>query len=471
MVERKRLILVLFGALGLVVATSALAWACTGRANIRLDPANGDAGSSVTVHGNEFLRGEVDIYWDSVSASRYLGTAEATGGSRTAEFTKTVSVPENAGGGDHTVVARTSEPDSSGSSYQAQAVYTVDSPQESSADPSQEQESSGDPSPESSGSPSSQTSGSPSQESSESPSQESSGEPSQQTSGTTSQETSGSNSQETSGAASQDRSRDGTSEPNSVPAMGPGEEDNEEPGAPSQEGEPGAADQPDRQTVGGADSASGDGGGGDGERSQIGPGGGDTAASQPQNDPAGAENRQQVAPDVSEPAPSGESSATEADDAPASANQGTVETDSGEAVFGGSVGASGDTEQTQAPEPTDEGPEPVTAPSEEQSGGFSIPEAMRSAAADTAEDETLTPGSAGGDLWSGLESGETPSLTDEALADDESVSRTDGLPGALTAGVALLGLGLVTLVAGLGTAAVRRRQPAVARTRNRSQER
>lgn len=426
MMARKRTLIVLLGTLGLLLLGSAFAWACTDRASIQLDPRNGPAGGQITVRGGSFIEGEVDVYWDSVTPANHLATVEATDpqgdGSDSGSFSTQVTIPQAREGSSHTIVARSSA-DDNGAHYTASKSFNVTASMDEGSD---ESTSGGDGSQETSGGETSQTSGS---GSSQSPENEAT---SQESSGVTSQETSAADGRE------QERTRGGSSESSSVPGLGSGQEDS-------------------------ADTVE--------EGSQE-PATAEEGSQEPAQAEEPAQERQHVGPDEqAAPAPSTSQQPEQPENTPASANTGAVENDSGETVFGGSVGASDSNQQAQQPapaaeeqpstaeqpSPADEGPEAVAA-EPNQSSGFSVPEAMRG----TPEQGAMQPSetSAGNDLWSGLESGDTPTLSGEdAVAGSESP--TDGFTGALTLGASLLGLGLVTLFAGLGTMAVRRRrQPA-----------
>lgn len=459
--RKRSLLFPLFAAVGVVLATGAVAWACTSDSWIRIDPTSGIPGATVQVDGGSFVNGQVHLYWDSVTSSSHLKSVDTDQVSEGEEspgasgFSTTVTIPEDAQPGEHAIVAR-SDPDDEGTRYNSAEAFEVvedDSPSEPSEDGSND--ASGDSSPQSSGDPSPETSGDSSEETSSSPSQS--------TSGTTSQEASGQTGQESSGEASQpnaippsqrqpERPRDpaqaddtGTS-PDGA-AQTPDADADPGAGEPATSGSDPAADQgepetpsqaPDRQTVGEAPSR--------------------------QEDP----NRQTVGDD-STPAPSPEpapSVAQTPDDEAGSAAAATPDASEQSAeppVTDDSVGAGEEQDRQPA-----EAEEPVAADSE-RTAGFSVPEAMR-IGPDGSTAQTPSTGSASGDLWSGLQAGDTPSLTPDAAVDDESAN--EGMSGALTAGVAMLALGSILLLGGVGaTAARRRRQPATAATRSRERRR
>lgn len=82
-------------AVAVVVATS-LAWACSPSAYVEVNPATGPVGSTVTVTGNAFNSGPVEIRWNAISG-RSLGTAAGPG------FSVGVKIPEAKPGG-HVIV-------------------------------------------------------------------------------------------------------------------------------------------------------------------------------------------------------------------------------------------------------------------------------------------------------------------------------------------------------------------------------
>lgn len=87
----RRNCIVLLGAMGVLAATAALAWACTPQSFINLNPTSARSGDTVTVTGKGFISGPVEIHWNGTNGP-LLTTA--TGPS----FTVNVTIPSTGPG-------------------------------------------------------------------------------------------------------------------------------------------------------------------------------------------------------------------------------------------------------------------------------------------------------------------------------------------------------------------------------------
>ncbi len=108
--------------LALLVSAVSVAWACVPQGVLTLNPASGPAGSQVTASTTGFPVGEaVDIHWDSQT-----GPVLASGTGPT--FTKTITIPADAAGGTHIVVAAVTDEHAAHSAAPAAFTVPADSP-------------------------------------------------------------------------------------------------------------------------------------------------------------------------------------------------------------------------------------------------------------------------------------------------------------------------------------------------------
>lgn len=96
------------GVMAAVLGGAGLAWACTAQSRITtMDPESGDTGTMVTLSGEGFQSGPVEIRWDSQTGP-VIGMADArpgrVEGAVGASFTTSVSIPD-AAPGQHLLVA------------------------------------------------------------------------------------------------------------------------------------------------------------------------------------------------------------------------------------------------------------------------------------------------------------------------------------------------------------------------------
>ncbi len=88
-----------------VLASAAIAWACVPASYLWMEPAFGTPGKAVTVHGEQFEGGSVEVRWGSETGP-LLATAPS------ANFTATIEIP-SAADGVYTVLALTRNADGS----------------------------------------------------------------------------------------------------------------------------------------------------------------------------------------------------------------------------------------------------------------------------------------------------------------------------------------------------------------------
>lgn len=100
---RKRGLVGAVGVVAVIALMGAVAWACTPLASLRATPANGVAGTKVTLTGSSFdsKGGPIKVWWDG-AGRQALGTATVTG---TGSFSFLFEVPAGATGGSHIVTA------------------------------------------------------------------------------------------------------------------------------------------------------------------------------------------------------------------------------------------------------------------------------------------------------------------------------------------------------------------------------
>ncbi len=105
MKKRRRGSLLCLASAGFALGSAALAWACVPASYLWMEPASGQSGQSVAIHGQQFEGGSVEVRWGSETGP-LLATAP------TANFTVTVEIP-NAAAGVYIVLAITRRPDGS----------------------------------------------------------------------------------------------------------------------------------------------------------------------------------------------------------------------------------------------------------------------------------------------------------------------------------------------------------------------
>lgn len=153
----RRFLIVGAGALVALLTAGSFAWACSPSGNVSVDPDSGAAGSTVTVSGGGFETPTaadevpIEIRWNSTSG-RVLGGAVGP------DFSVSVTIPSNASGRTHYIVAVQRKSDGS-ITRQATAPFTVTTtaPAEASQPPAENsqpatEEQAGDPAPSSGGS-------------------------------------------------------------------------------------------------------------------------------------------------------------------------------------------------------------------------------------------------------------------------------------------------------------------------------
>ena len=100
---RKRGLVGAVGVAAVIALMGAVAWACTPLASLKATPANGVAGTKVTLTGSSFdsKGGPIKVWWDG-AGRQALGNATVTG---TGSFSFIFEVPAGATGGSHIVTA------------------------------------------------------------------------------------------------------------------------------------------------------------------------------------------------------------------------------------------------------------------------------------------------------------------------------------------------------------------------------
>ena len=100
----------------LILGAVGFAWACTPNADIHVEPASGEAGSTVTVSGSRFIEGRtVYVRWNSTTG-RTLATAQGP------SFTVQVTIPD-VGADTYTIVGVTTA--DNGSEFTGREAFTV----------------------------------------------------------------------------------------------------------------------------------------------------------------------------------------------------------------------------------------------------------------------------------------------------------------------------------------------------------
>lgn len=386
--------LALLALVGAFVAAGAVAWACTPRAWIEIEPSRGASGTEVQVTGGAFTEDEkVRIYWKT-SSGQVLG--EEMGPS----FTTTVVIPEEPEGTTHTILATNED-------YAARESFRV-------------------------------TAGEPDGEEGEEPSEQSAedgerpGEGAGSTEASTSGETDGDGQRQAAGSAE----ASGSGERGELADTGQRGESREQ--DPSAESEQSEADHGQHAASGEPITAE------DVESSQR-SAEADSEADDTRGSPTSAEE-EVAAPTPEEPEPSAAETQAEPSAEPAAATA-------------GEEGAGQAKEQVKDDPGSGshaDAPREATLPEE--------PGATEARAGDrTKRSDTTVPDRSGqSDLWSGLDTGRgaapAPSLG-ASLQPAEKAAVT----GQLTAGMALLGAGMV-LLAAAGLALSRQRPQAASRT-------
>lgn len=124
----RRVLLTLTGMVGMMLATAAVAWACSPNAYITLSASQGPAGDEITVEGKAFEDGPVRVYWEPNGELLH----ETSG----PDFEVPVTIPEDAdeGVGLITAYGFTDSVEDDPSGYDPSA-FTVTGPPVESADP------------------------------------------------------------------------------------------------------------------------------------------------------------------------------------------------------------------------------------------------------------------------------------------------------------------------------------------------
>lgn len=150
-VNRRRAALTLAAVATLLVGGATLAWACTSQASITISPRSGAPGSGVTVNGQDFTPGSVEIRWNS-------RTGPVLGYTTGASFSTRVTIPADASPRTHVIIACAPACDADDVAGTGSAAFTVVTSEGTSSD--QGGETSQDSAGTTSGSESQETSGS-----------------------------------------------------------------------------------------------------------------------------------------------------------------------------------------------------------------------------------------------------------------------------------------------------------------------